>query len=122
MKRLLALTLLLLAVTAEAAGPRIWGKSGTASTSNTTVTVGSASTPFYPMRLCFSNLDATNNIFFDWTDGVAATTDDSTNLLVSPGEKVCLETYNQNVTNVMTIGIIASAATPAYVIKAVAYR
>jgi hypothetical protein len=105
----------------EAAGPRSWGKSGTAAITNAVLTVGGAA-PFYPASLCIENRDATDSIFIDWTDSIAATVDNTTNLKILPGKNVCFEFHNPNINNLMEIGIIASANTPAYNIIAIGAR
>lgn len=110
MIRVLVLILILLANTVEAAGPRVWGKSGTATDTNATLTVGGTSS-FGPTSLCFENTGATNNIFIDWSDGIATTTDNSTNIKIPPSKGYCFNFENDNVMNIFTFGIITSAAT-----------
>ena len=121
MKRLILLLILLPSIVLSA-GPRSWGKSGTATVANAVLTVGSTSASFYPSALCVANLDATDDIFIDWTDGVAATTDNTTNQKITPGKTICFNFNNPDVLNLMEVGIIASANTPAYNINAIAYR
>lgn len=120
MKKLILLVLLL-ALPVYAAGPRSWGKTGTATTTNATLTVGGA-TPFGPTSLCIDNLDTTDDIYVDWSDGVATTTDNSTNIKIIHATGKCFNFSNPNVLNSFTIGILASANTPAYNIVAIAYR
>jgi hypothetical protein len=124
MKRIIYLTLLasLIASQTFAAGPRAWGKSGTATVSNQTLTVGSAASPFGPTLICVENLSDTINIFIDWTDGVASTVDDSTNIKLLPLKSYCFSLDNPDVTNLVQIGIIAASATPAYNAFAIGHR
>lgn len=94
----------------ESAGPQVWGKKGTATTTNAVLTPA-----FYPTRLCIKNEDATNGIYIDWSDGVATTADNSTNLYIQPGTLYCYEFNERSPSNrEITIGIISVAATPAY--------
>lgn len=99
---------------AQSAGPILWGKKGTAAVTNATLTP-----PFFPTTLCIKNEDATNGIYIDWSDGVASTVDNSTNLYIQPGQLYCYE-FNQrsSPSRDIQIGIIAVAATPAYHIHA----
>lgn len=122
MKKILYFTILFfLASLIYAAGPRVWGKSGTATTTNATVTVGGTSI-FYPASLCVENTGATNNLFIDWSDGVATATDNSTNILIGPGKSYCFNFDNPNVLNQMDIGLLAGAATTTYNLFAIARR
>lgn len=88
---------------------RAWGKSGTATTTNATLTA-----PFNPSSICVSNTGTTNNLYFDYTDGVAVAADDSTNHLVPPGVTICLGWNDPNVVNDFTVGVITSASTTTY--------
>lgn len=124
MKRVLAgVVLILFPTLAYAIGPRTWGKSGTATTTNAVLTVkDAAGTSFGPASLCISNLSTTVDFFVDWTDGVAATTDDASNVKVIAGKTYCASFANPNVMNVMTIGIITASSTAAYNMFAIAAR
>jgi hypothetical protein len=88
---------------------RPWGKSGTATTTNATLTA-----PNNLSSICVTNTGTTNNLFIDYSDGVATTADDSTNHLISPGATLCLGWDDKNVTNDFTIGVITSASTTTY--------
>jgi len=113
-KRLLAVFVILTAfVSIGETAHRAWGKTGTATTTNATLTA-----PFNPAAICVSNTGATNNLFFDYVDGVATTADDSNNILVTPGATICHGWSDPNVSNTFTIGLIASAATTTYAINA----
>jgi hypothetical protein len=121
MKKLfLVIAILLLAISSysQTLGPRNWSAWGTAAVGNAQVTVGGAS-PFLPISVCVTNLDATNNIAIDWTDGVAAYTSNATNQRVAAGKTACFKFRNQNPIGTMVIGIISDAGTPAYVFNAV---
>lgn len=116
-----AILFLSLAFSTNAAGPRSWNKSGTATTSNATLTVG-GSTPFGPAAVCVSNTGDTNSLYFDWTDGVATTTDNSTNQVVPPSMTICYSNLSKNVVNVMQIGVITASSTTTYVFNAIAFN
>ena len=114
MRKALVLFLILLAGEASAAGPRAYGKKGSATTTNATVTL-----PFHPIMICIRNDDATNGLYVDWSDGVATAADESTNLYFAPGEANCYS-FNPNKAPFETfaVGVLASAATAAYHINA----
>lgn len=128
-KRILAVSVislilgsLILVPVVEAAGPRSWGKWGTATTSNAVLTVGGSSSPFGPANVCVYNSGATNPLYFDWTDGIATIDDDSTNIRVDAGVAVCVDFHNENVSNVVEVGIITASSTTSYVVSAFAAR
>lgn len=95
---------------AQAAGPRTYGKKGTATTTNATITV-----PFHPVMICLRNDDATNGLYVDWTDGVAVAADALTNIYLAPGEGNCY-TFRNTVSPNRTfeVGVITASATAAY--------
>lgn len=97
-------------IPAEADGPRTFGKKGTATTTNATITA-----PFHPVMICVRNDDATNGLYVDWTDGVATTGDESTNLYLAPGEGNCY-TFVSNISpnRSFNVGVLAAAATTAF--------
>lgn len=108
------LVTLLSASVASTAPPRAFGKKGTATTTNATVTFA-----FHPVRLCVRNDDATNGLYIDWTDGVATTGDESTNLYLPPATLECYEFSDRKSPNeTFTVGTLAAAATTAYHINA----
>lgn len=105
-----------------AASPRSWHKSGTATTTSTAVTVGSAALPFGPATVCIRNNDATNNIIVAFNQ-TAVAADDSEGIILTPSApEKCITWSSQNVLNTMTINLVSSAATPAYTISAVGSR
>ena len=116
----LVLSLLLLAGTASA-GPKVWNKTGTATVTSVTLTVGSTATPFGPASICVKNTGATNNLFFNLTPPAVAT-DNSLNFIVEPGLEYCIAFASQNVVNIMEIAVITPANTTTYSVKAVASR
>ena len=121
MRRLLVLALIFFATASYASGPRSWGKSGTATVANAQVTVGGTA-PFYPAAICISNTGGTNNLYANWTTGVASTTDNTGNLLIAPSDKPCLTFGNPNVGNTMVIGLITNAGTTTYNIISIGAR
>lgn len=105
-----------------AASPRSWHKSGTASTTSAAFTVGSAALAFGPATVCIRNNDATNTIFVAFNQ-VAVATDDSEGIILTPASpEKCITFSSQNVLNTMTINLVSSAATPAFIISAVGSR
>lgn len=118
MRRVWALLLLLLVTSVEAAGPRSWSDKGTATVTNSQKTVGGSS-PFGPAAVCIENAGSVD-IYFDWTDGVAAATDGSTNLVVTAGKSLCFSNLSKNVVNTMVIGFITGSSTADYTINAIA--
>lgn len=116
-KALKVLGLILISSLLYAAPPLTWNKSGTATTSNATITA-----PFNPISVCIKNTGGTNNLWVDWTDGVATTDDDSTNVLFGPGIEYCFDFISQNVNDTFTIGVISSASTTTYKVLALRAR
>lgn len=114
MKKLLWVFLILLNVTNIFAAPRAYGRFGTLTVANLTVTV-----PFNPTTLCVNNDDAAILIYVDFTDGVAAIVSDSTNIQINGTERKCWTFADKNVNNVFTVGLIAASGTPAYHLDAV---
>ncbi len=109
-KKLIQIGLFLLLANEVSAGPQSYGKKGTATTTNATVSL-----PFHPIMFCIRNDDATNGLYFDWFDGVATTADASSNLYLAPGEGQCytfLSSIGNN--NTFDVGVITAAATAAY--------
>lgn len=104
-----------LAVGASAA-PRGYGDRNTATDVNTAVTFA-----FYPSGFCIENQGTSNELFYDFTDGVATTDDtDSTNIYLAPGKEHCYNTNDPNVTNTFVIGIICSSAeTTTYAVRGI---
>jgi hypothetical protein len=107
------------AISVYAAGPRSWGKWGTATTSNATITVG-GSTTFGPANVCVYNSGDTNDLYMDWTDGVATTDDNSTNIRVCAGCSYCADFEALGTNNQVQIGLITSSSTTTYIATAVA--
>lgn len=99
----------------EAAGPRSYGKWGTATTTNSQVTVA-----FNPAAVCVENKSTSIDLYMDWFDGVATTTDNSTNYRLSPSKVYCFTTGNPSVAGTLVIGLITSSSTADYNIQAVA--
>lgn len=123
-KRLWLWTVLLfIAINSYAAGPRTWGKSGTATNVNATLSVkDSSGTTFTPTAMCFTNTDTAVDYFIDYTDGVATTTDDSSNIKVIHGTTSCFSFNQPNPTGPFTIGIITAASTAGYNAFAIAAK
>lgn len=116
MKRLIlaALILFLFIPKVESSGPRTFGKKGTATTTNATITL-----PFHPIMICIRNDDATNGLYIDWTDGVATAVDESSNLYLAPGEGNCYTfVSNKSPFETFNVGVLSAAATAAYHINA----
>lgn len=104
------------------ASPRSWHKSGTASTTSAAFTVGSVALAFGPATVCIRNNDATNTIFVAFNQ-VAVAADDSEGIILTPASpEKCITFSSQNVLNTMTINLVSSAATPAFIISAVGSR
>lgn len=117
MRKILNATLILIILPILAfAVPRAWGKVGTATNSNATLTC-----PFNPHTLTVCNNEASGGtaFFIDFTDGVAATTDNSTNIKIDAATCQSWTFLDQNISNTFTIGIITAASTAAYNINAV---
>lgn len=115
MKQITLVTILLLALILSPvisfAAPRAYYNSGTATTSNATVTF-----TFNPASFCIANDEASGGtaLWFDVTDGVAAATANGTNIKVLAGETFCLSFLDPNVTNTFTVGVITASSTAAY--------
>lgn len=110
MKKVVGLFLALaLAISAEASVRRSYGKSGTASNVNATVTY-----TFNPLNFWVCNLSTTVDFYVDYTDGVAVAADNSTNLIVSAGTCISESWQDNSVTQTFTVGIITAASTAAY--------
>ena len=102
------------------AGPKVWNKTGTATATSATLTVGSTSTPFNPAGFCIKNTGGTNNLFFNFTPPAVAT-DDTLNFIVEPGLEYCIDFSTQLFDT--TVAVIAEAGlTTTYSMKAVADR
>lgn len=114
MKRIAVSLLILLNASFLFAAPRAYGSFGTLTVANLTVTV-----PFNPSYLCVNNDDAAILIYVDFTDGVAAIVNSSTNIQINGTEKKCWTFQDKNVNNVFTVGLIAASGTPAYHLDAV---
>lgn len=94
--------------------PRAFGKFGTLSTSNLSVTV-----PFNPSYLCVNNDDAAILIYVNFATGVASTSSDVSNIQVNGTEKKCWTFQDKNVNNTFIVGLISASGTPAYHLDAV---
>jgi len=110
-----AILAILIAINVYAAGPRSYGKWGTATTTNSQVTVA-----FNPAAVCVENKSASIDLYMDWFDGVATTTDNSTNYKLTPGKVYCFTTGNPSVAGTLVIGLITASSTADYNIQAVA--
>jgi hypothetical protein len=115
---LVASLLFLFSADAKAAGPRAYGKRGTATGTNATITF-----PFHPTRLCVINHDAAAGLYFDWTDGVASAVDASSNLFLPPGNiassSQCYEfAANKSPFETFEVGVLSTAAATLYIINA----
>jgi hypothetical protein len=109
------IALLFIALPVYSAGPRTWGKSGTATDTNAILSVkDSAGTTFTPTSMCFTNISTTTDYFIDYTDGVATTTDDSSNVKVIASTTTCFAFQQKNVVGPFTIGIITASGTAGY--------
>jgi len=96
------------------AAPRTYGKSGTATNVNTQVTV-----TFNPSALAVCNDSSSISLFVDASDGVAATTDNSTNWKIAPGECHTWTFEDKNVNNTFLVGLITASSTADYRLEAV---
>lgn len=92
---------------------RAYGNWGALSTANLSVTV-----PFNPLNITICNDDTSIVIYADITDGVATTSANSTNLRINGSECHTIPLHDQNITNDMIVGIIATSGTPAYRLEA----
>lgn len=90
---------------------RAYGKSGTATTTNATVTF-----TFNPVSLTACNDNTAGNpaLYIDFTDGVATTADGSTNLIILAAECHTFTFEDKNVLNEFTVGVITASGTAAY--------
>lgn len=106
----LLLSLIILPLTSFAA-PRAYFKTGTASSTNATVTF-----TFNPASFCVANDETAGGtaLWFDITDGIAVAADNSTNIKVLAGETVCASLLDKNVTNAFTVGVITASSTASY--------
>lgn len=93
------------------AAPRAYFKTGTASSTNATVTF-----TFNPASFCVANDETAGGtaLWFDITDGIAVAADNSTNIKVLAGETVCASLLDKNVTNAFTVGVITASSTASY--------
>lgn len=114
MRRLLAILLFVSIPINLFAGPRSYGKSGTATTTNATVTL-----PFHPVLVCVANDSTSIAIKIDYRDGIATLADESTNQTINAGETYCW-TFVPNISpsNTFAIGLITASSTAAYRINA----
>lgn len=107
------LILLSAALPSFASTARAYGKSGTATTTNTAVTV-----TFNPVSLTVCN-DGAVNLYVDFTDGVAVAADNSTNLIVGASECHSWVFQDKNVNNEFIVGLITGSSTAAYRLNAI---
>lgn len=91
------------------AAPRADHHDGNAAAGSATITFA-----FNPTSLAVCNDDTTDDFWIDFTDGVAAATDDSTNIRIKKLTCVTFTFADPNVLNEFEVGIIAAANTPAY--------
>ena len=115
------LGVLLITSSLFAASPRTWHKSGTATTTAASITVGGSST-FGPASICVRNTDATNNLVFALNQTAVAADNSEGILLTIASPEKCISFSNQNVSNAMTISVVAVADTATYVANAVSSR
>lgn len=100
-----SLFILLIAVSLSAA-PRSYYDSGSVTDVNAQITFD-----FNPSGFCIKNTGATNELFYDFSDGVAvADTTDSSNIQLAANTEHCFNTGDPNVSNDFIIGVICSAA------------
>lgn len=115
MKRIFLLGLILLLAIPGVASPRVYGKSGTATTTNATITV-----PFNPGAVCVLDDSSSIDLYINFT-GVATTADGVGNFIVKNSDGAhCYSLNPKNVSETFTIGIITSSSTAAYRIEAIA--
>lgn len=90
---------------------RAYGKSGTATTTNATITFS-----FNPISVTACNDNTAGNpaLYIDITDGIATTADGSTNLIILAAECHTFTLEDKNVSNVFTVGVITASGTAAY--------
>jgi len=95
---------------------RAYRKSGTATTTNATVVFS-----FNPRTFtaCNDETAGGSSLYIDPTDGVAATTDDSTNLIIKAAECHTFQLDDPSVLNEFEVGVITSAGTAAYRLQAI---
>ena len=113
--RLLLTLVFLLQSVSSFAAPRMWGKRGTATTSNATLTVG-GSTPFQPAFVCVWN-DGAAELIFNFS-GTATTTDNVSNLTLKSTEAACYNFNYEGVVGTFQIGVITASSTALYRIHA----
>lgn len=110
LKTLIGCLILLSAVLPSfASTAKAYQKSGNAAAGNAQITV-----TFNPRNLAVCNDDATNAFWIDFTDGVAAASDNSTNIKILANTCVTFTFYDANVLNEFIVGLITDAGTPAY--------
>ena len=114
--------LLLLSISAFAASPRSWHRTGTATGTAASITVGGSATPFGPASICVRNTDATNNLIFAINQTAVIASDAEGILLTIASPEKCIAFSSQNVSNTMTISLIAAAGTATFMVNAVASR
>lgn len=115
MKRLLNIIAVLLIPGVLFAAPRIYGAWGTASDTNTMVTF-----PWHPEAFKICNTDATDELYYDFTDGVAAATSGGTNARLNVGQCEPINFAGKNPSETFRVGIIAAAGeSPDYVVTGV---
>lgn len=114
MKKILAILLAVLIFTPSAeSAPRTHGVTGTATTTNSSVTF-----PFHPTQVCIINRSATEPLYYDWTDGVATTASGSSNHYVAISSQQCWEfSPNTSPTDTFSVGLITAATTALYAIN-----
>ncbi len=113
------LFVLFLSVNVEGADPLLYGydsaNSGDdADTSNNQVTI-----PFSAHSLVICNDDDADNIYADFSDGVATTTNDSTNVVIKPSECKSYTLGGRNATDTIIVGLITSSGAAHFRIDAV---
>lgn len=110
------LILLASAFPVYASTARAWGKVGTATTTNATLTC-----TFNPKTLAVCNTETAGGtaFFIDFTDGIATTDDNSTNIKILANTCHTWTFSDPNVLNEFTIGVITASSTAAYTMEAV---
>lgn len=118
-KKLLNLVFILIFFfpTLSFSAPRRWGFAGTATTSNTSKTVGNSS-PFNPSSVCVK-VDSGSDTYFN-IGAAATTTNDSTNFLVKSTDPwMCFNLNYTNVYDSIVVGAITASSTSTYRIQAI---
>ena len=111
-------------ITSASAGPRTWGKSGSATSTSTQLTCqDDNSVNFNPASICVKNTGATNDLIVNWQNAspVASAADNKGNLIIKPGDTMCMTQGNPNVLNTFIVAVFSTAGTT-YNIQAVAAR